>query len=116
VDANAWRPLAQTDPDDPAIILIDRYAAANGQTYASSDPVQIRFAKAAVTGSVYYWDIAAGRIRRIDDGTADAVEFMPTPPVAMDGSRCVGCHTVSRAGGTWPGASAAARTSARFSI
>lgn len=98
VDTEAWRALAQTDPGRPAIVTVDRWEAATGDAIADARPVSLRFASAALTGSVYYWDIAAGRIRRIDDGTGTAVSFMPNPPVARGGSRCVGCHAVSTSG------------------
>lgn len=97
VDETAWRSLAQTDPDADATITVDRQDAGTGEAIAGS-PVRVHFARAALTGSVYYWDIARGRIVRIDDGTATRVEFMPNPPVAMDGARCVGCHAVSNSG------------------
>lgn len=97
VEAAAWRSLAQTDPDDDATITVDRVDVATGEAIGGA-PVRVRFARAALTGSVYYWDIARGRIVRIDDGTATRVEFMPSPPVARDGARCVGCHAVSNSG------------------
>lgn len=98
VDQTAWEILARTDPADPLIMEVDRWDAATDEAI-DGDPVTITFASAALTGSVYYWDIAAGRILRIDDGTADAVPFMPNPPGAVDPtSRCVGCHSVSNSG------------------
>lgn len=97
VDADAWRSLAQTDSDADATIRVDRWEAATSE-HIAGNPITIRFARAALTGSVYYWDIARGRIVRIDDGTATRNEFMPSPPVALDGSRCVGCHAVSPSG------------------
>lgn len=97
VDAAGWRSIAQTDPDEEAVLTVDRYEAASGEAIAGT-PVHLRFARAALTGSVYYWDIAAGRIVRIDDGTADAVDFMPTPPAGTGGNHCVGCHSVSHDG------------------
>lgn len=96
-DAAAWRALAQTDPDEPASIRVDRYEAASGTSLAGA-PVEMTFARAALTGSVYYWDIVAGRIIRIDDGTATRTNFLPTPPTALDGNNCVGCHSVSPSG------------------
>ncbi len=97
VDEPSWRGLAQTEPDTDATITVDRYEGASGEVVAGT-PVRVRFARAALTGSVYYWDIARGRIVRIDDGTATRNEFMPNPPVAQRGSRCVGCHAVSNSG------------------
>lgn len=97
VDERAWRSLAQTDPDEPAVFRVDRWEAASGEAIAG-DPRSVTFARAALTGSVYYWDIQRGRIVRIDDGTATPFEFMPSPPAGRDGSRCVGCHAVSNSG------------------
>jgi hypothetical protein len=99
VDAGMWQALAQTDPDAPATLKVDRFESATATTIAAEKRISITFAKAALTGSVYYWDIAAGRIQRIDDGTGTAVSFMPTPPPSpVSGERCVGCHSVSNDG------------------
>jgi len=97
VDEAAWRGIAQTDPEDDATLAVDRWEAASSEVISGTTQT-MGFARAALTGSVYYWDIAAGRIVRINDGTATRDAFMPTPPVAADGARCVGCHTVSASG------------------
>lgn len=98
VDTTAWRALARTTPSAAASITVDRYDASTGEAIAGT-PVQVTFASAALTGTIYYWDIAAGRIVRINDGTAVAEEFMPTPPLAADNATsCVGCHSVSNSG------------------
>lgn len=97
VDEAGWRSVAQTDPEDDATITVTRWEAATSEVIAGTSR-SVRFARAALTGSVYYWDIAAGRVVRIDDGTATRDEIMPTPPVAVGGTRCVGCHTVSTSG------------------
>ncbi len=97
VDENAWRGIAQTDPSEPMTIKVDRWEAAR-QEYIRGTPISMTFADAALSGSVYYWDIAAGRIVRIDDGTGTRDEFMPTPPLSPNGQSCVGCHTVSNDG------------------
>ncbi|MEC7523049.1 MAG: hypothetical protein VYE22_24440 [Myxococcota bacterium] len=92
VESSAWRAVAQTNPDDPASLTVDRLEAASGEVVRGA-PLGMTFARAALTGSVYYWDIERGRIVRIDDGTATRVEFMPDPPQG-----CVGCHSVSPSG------------------
>ncbi|HJK93990.1 MAG TPA: hypothetical protein RMH26_24840, partial [Polyangiaceae bacterium LLY-WYZ-15_(1-7)] len=99
VEETAWRAVAQTDPDDAATLSVDRWIAASSEAVAGA-PIELTFARAALTGSVYYWDIQRGRIVRIDDGTATPEEFMPTPPVDSFSSPgpCVGCHTVSNSG------------------
>lgn len=98
VNEDAWRSVAQTDADQPANFQVERWEAASAQAYSASLAANVTFAQAALTGSVYYWEIEAGLIKRIDDGTGAAVSFMPTPPVAVDGNRCVGCHSVSNSG------------------
>ena len=97
VDIDGWRSVAQTEPNLDATVTVDRWVAAQQAAY-SSPPVKIRFARAALSGTVYYWDIGAGRIVRIDDGTGQGVRFMPTPPADETGAQCVGCHSVSNSG------------------
>jgi hypothetical protein len=92
VPLDAWRRIAQSEGESTALISVDRYEAASGQVIAGS-PVRVRFARAALLGSIYYWDIAAGRIIRIQDGTAQREAFLPSPP-----ENCIGCHSVSPSG------------------
>jgi len=99
VDSQTWRSFAQTDPDASMTIAVDRWIAASGETIGADKPVSMKFARAALTGSVYYWDIDALRIKRIDDGAGSATAFMPTPPSSpASGENCVGCHSVSNSG------------------
>lgn len=93
---DAWRALVRTDPTSD--LTIDVVRAESSGTLTPSTPVHIHFASAAITGSVYYWDIEAGRIMRVDDGTNSRVNFMPTPPRGIYDGDCVGCHTVSPSG------------------
>ncbi len=99
-DTAAWRSLAQTNPDAQATIRADRIDGSTGELVRGTE-LHMTFARAALTGSIYYWAIAQGRIMRIDDGTATRVSFMPNPPPAPgpDGNAtCVGCHSVSPSG------------------
>jgi len=97
-NAAGWRAVAQTNPDAPAMVYVDRYESASS-TVISGAPVAVTFARAALTGSVYYWDIAAGRVIRIDDGTVARTNIIPAPPQPMRGeTRCIGCHSVSPSG------------------
>jgi hypothetical protein len=103
VEQAAWRSFAQTNPDADGVITVDRWVAATQTAYRSNE-VKVRFARAALSGSVYYWAVNEGRVYRIDDGTNQRVNFMPNPPpvpgpddpTRMDS--CVGCHTVSPSG------------------
>ena len=91
-DLDAWRRIAQSEPDELAEIIVDRWEAATGQVI-EGQPIHVRFARAALLGSIYYWDIAAGRIIRINDGTANREAFLPSPQLG-----CIGCHSVSASG------------------
>lgn len=98
-EAKGWAGVAQSNPDDDAQLSVDRWESSSGIVYSDGPPINMHFANGSLMGSIYYWDIAAGRIRRIDDGTANRFDFMPTPPASpIDGSVCVGCHAVSRDG------------------
>lgn len=92
VTEDAWRSLAQTDPDATAVIRADRIDPATSELVRGSD-LHLTFARAALTGSVYYWDIVAAHTVRIDDGTATRVNFMPNPEQG-----CIGCHSISPSG------------------
>ncbi|MEM7603709.1 MAG: hypothetical protein AAF411_00010 [Myxococcota bacterium] len=98
VDRESWEAIARTEPSEDASVRVDRF---DGAGAVLGTPRTLRFASAALTGSVYYWDIAAGEILRINDGSGEAESFMPTPPFAQrqsPGEGCVGCHTVSNSG------------------
>lgn len=99
VDSAAWRAFAQTNPDVEGLITVDRWVAATQTAYRSNE-VRVKFARAALAGSVYYWAVNEGRVYRIDDGTNTRVAFMPTPPPVpgSEVARCIGCHTVSPSG------------------
>ncbi len=91
-DAPQWRAFAQSNPDADGEVTVDRWV--NGTAMAfSGDPVKVKFARSAVSGSVYYWAVGAAKVKRIDDGTNVAVDFLPNPPQG-----CVGCHSVSPSG------------------
>jgi len=101
-EVNGWRAIAQSDPEAPAVLRLKRWDVSTTQV-TESPTVSFNFARAALTGSIYYWEIRSGgkpgRILRIDDGTNVATDFMPAPPNgANGGDRCVGCHTVSPSG------------------
>jgi hypothetical protein len=101
VDASAWRALAQSDPTDTMSVRVDRFDAAATQV-VSGVPIDVNFAVAAVTGTVYYWDIDDEKIRRINDGAPASELLLPHPdsPLAddEDGDDCVGCHAISNSG------------------
>lgn len=101
LDAEGWRALLESDPDDPIAIRVDRFDAARGQVVPGTT-LRLRVARAALTGSIYYWDLTGGRILKIDAITGERSVAVPSPPPRPNdpnrGSRCIACHTVSRDG------------------
>ncbi len=96
-----WRALLESDPGDPLTVSVERWVAATN-THVAGPSVSLSVARAALSGSIYFWDLSGGRIERIDAITAERTSAVPNPPprpVAPDqGSRCIACHTVSRDG------------------
>ncbi|MDP3276136.1 MAG: hypothetical protein Q8Q09_13135 [Deltaproteobacteria bacterium] len=109
VDLQAWRALAEADPESPIFITVDRLDSAMNRVLQSGT-TEIRFARGSIFGSVYYWDLDAGRMVRINARNAMAENFMPNPPDRANGQRCVACHTVSR-DGRWMSAASTSRMS-----
>lgn len=98
VDRTAWRTIAESDLDEPATITVDRWEASTRQVIAGL-PVQIRLARGSIFGAVYYWNLGAGRMQRINAVTGANENVVPNPPRrTSDGVRCIACHTVSRDG------------------
>jgi hypothetical protein len=94
-----WNALAQTEPGEPLAIRVERWIAAEDRTVRDERDLSMTFAPGSLAGSIYYWAVQEGRIKRIDDGSGTADSFMPTPPFDKDNSeRCVGCHSVSNSG------------------
>jgi hypothetical protein len=91
-EAAEWRAFVQSDADAEGEITVDRWPAGAGPSY-SGTPVKVKFARAALSGSVYFWEVASERLLRIDDGTNQAVAFLNNKPIG-----CAGCHTVSPSG------------------
>lgn len=118
--AAAWRSLAESAPGTDITLRVDRLdASANQVIYGT--PLTFRLATQGISGVVYYWDLGAGRLLRINAVTGAREHFMPNPPPGppytnergmTQVNRCVACHTISRDGrylaaSNWPaGASA----------
>lgn len=108
VERAAWRALAEAAPETPATLRVDRLEAATGELIPGAER-SFRFADASIRGTIYYWDLFAGRIQRINGDGSGRESFMPNPPRRpADGAQCVACHTVSRDGtrmvaGMWGG-------------
>ena len=96
-----WRALLESDPGDPLTVTVERWEAASN-AHIAGPTATLNVARAALSGSIYFWDLSGGRIERIDAITAARASAVPSPPprpTAPDqGSRCIACHTVSRDG------------------
>jgi len=98
VDSKGWSGIAQSNVDADATLTVDRWDKAGNAAYGGT-PIKLKFAKGSLLGTIYYWDINVGKIRKIEDGTATATDLIPSPPASpISGETCVGCHAVSRDG------------------
>lgn len=105
--AAAWELLKTSAGAGKISVTVDHWDAANGAHGGA--PVEVTMVPATITGAIYYWNLAAGRMERIDaSGRAPAIPNPPARP-AEPGNRCVACHTVSKdgrylSGAMWGGA------------
>jgi len=89
-----WRMLVKSAGAGPIRFDVAHWNQASSATGGVGRTV--RMIEADVTGAIYYWNLGAGAMERIDaNGRAPAI---PNPPQRSDGSRCVACHTVSHDG------------------
>lgn len=101
VDAEAWRSLLESDPGERMTLAVERWDSAMMQRVAGA-PITLEVARAALSGNIYYWDLSAGQILRIDAISAERTIAVPSPPPKPDapdqGTRCIACHALSRDG------------------
>jgi mono/diheme cytochrome c family protein len=105
--ATDWQLVKNSVQSGAVTMSIDHWDATNGAHGGA--PVEVKLVSAEVVGAIYYWNLGAGEMERIDvNGRAKAI---PTPPeyTPEPGNRCVACHTVSRdgrylSGSLWGGA------------
>jgi len=91
-----WALLKTSAGNGTIQISVDHWDATNGPHGGA--PVDVKMVPADITGAIYYWNLEAGRMERIDAmGRAPAIANPPAPP-SNPNNRCVACHTVSRDG------------------
>ncbi|HEY5934261.1 MAG TPA: hypothetical protein VIU61_06500, partial [Kofleriaceae bacterium] len=89
-----WSMLVKSAGAGPITFDVAHWNQASGAN--GGTPRTVRMVNADVTGAIYYWNLGAGAMERIDaTGRAPAI---PNPPMKSDGSRCVACHSVSKDG------------------
>ena len=85
-------------------VAVEHWDSATGAQ--GSTPINMKMVPANITGAIYYWNLNAGQMEKIDaNGRTVAIK---SPPPRSDGKRCVACHAVSRDGrylsaGVWDG-------------
>jgi hypothetical protein len=91
-----WQTLLASAHTASITVEVDHWDA---QTGAQSSPtVAVKPVNANVTGVIYYWDLSAGQMQRID-GSGRALAIPNPPPSPGDANNhCVACHVVSRDG------------------
>ena len=99
VDPDGWRTVVESDPGTPVTVTVDRWVAASS-TLVSGPTVTVHIARGSLSGSIYYWDLSAGRIQKLDAVSTTRTTAVPTPPEdpTTAGNHCIACHTVSRDG------------------
>jgi hypothetical protein len=95
-----WGILGSSNTGAPVTIEVSATSQADlGHTVFTGTPTTLTLAQARLGGTVYYWDLDAGKILRIrPGGTPAAEEFFSPPPEGGGSNRCVACHTLSRDG------------------
>ena len=97
--------LSESNRGGPAVTLSVRGGDGSG-AYGQATEASIQFAADRVDGAVYYWTTSnPPRIMRFDFGSQSALAPVLQPSdlpsdagVAGGGTRCIGCHSLSRDG------------------
>ncbi len=99
VPRDEWQSIADSDPDDPVTVTVDRFDTASGTVIAAAGPRTFRLARGSIFGAVYYENRTnRANILRIDTLTATLGVVIPNPYLNSAGTACVGCHALTRDG------------------
>lgn len=98
VPREAWRPLADSDPDDAITVSVDRFEPGTSRLIGGA-PRVFRLAHGSIFGNVYYEDrTGTANILVIETETATVRNVIASPYPIAGGARCVGCHALTRDG------------------
>ena len=90
-----WRMLVKSAGTGPVTINVAHWSQATSASGGA--PRTVRMVPGDITGAIYYWNLGAGEMEKIDAmGRSKAIKSPPMQP--STGSRCVACHTVSKDG------------------
>jgi len=90
-----WQTLVASAAGGEITVAVDHWDPTNGAQGGA--PVAVKMIRGDITGAIYYWNLGAGRMERIDAaGRADAIPNPPPKPGT--GARCIACHSVSKDG------------------
>ncbi len=92
-----WTSIAETNRGEMPVTVRVRASDDTGSGVGASDTIDVRFARDALMGTLYYWAASSTSIQRYDFGAASGMA-MPVITPAQAGGTCVGCHAVSRDG------------------
>jgi hypothetical protein len=92
-----WTSIAETNRGALPVVITVRGTDDAGTAVGTSGTISVRFARDALTGTLYYWTTTATSIVRYDFGAAAGASMPVLTPAQSDGT-CLGCHAVSRDG------------------
>lgn len=93
-----WTYVAETNRGGMPLEVRVRATDDAGSSVGSSEALDVRFARDALEGTIYYWTTSSGSIVRYDFGAAAGMAERVMGPAETTSGRCVGCHAVSRDG------------------
>jgi hypothetical protein len=90
-----WQVLVDSAAGGTIAVSVDHWDPTNGAQGGA--PIAVKIVRGDITGAIYYWNLGAGQMERID-AVGRQVAIEKPPAQASDGSRCIACHSVSKDG------------------
>ncbi len=97
-EEDVWTALAESERGRAPVRYRIRGASRSGGPVGASVEQTIGFAEEDVTGGLYYWNAAAGAVKRYDFGRRGQTAENYLDAGSAGASTCVGCHVLSRDG------------------
>nr|MBA3453827.1 PD40 domain-containing protein [Deltaproteobacteria bacterium] len=90
-----WQILINSASGGEISVSVDHWDPTTGAQGGAA--VDLKLIRGDITGAIYYWNLGAGRMERIDTA-GRALAIQNPPPRPGDGQRCIACHSVSKDG------------------